>query len=140
MSVRIDVVYDGELHTMVTHAPSGRAFTTDAPTDNGGQGEAISPTDLMAAALGSCVLTVMGLVAQRNGLDIAGATASVVKEMATHPVRRVGSLSVVVRVPAEKAAQLLATDRARLEAAAMHCPVHHSLHPEVRVDIRIEYA
>src|ERR1035437_1065798 len=100
MSVEIDVVYEGQLHCQASHGPSGASLATDAPLDNGGKGDAFSPTDLVAAALGTCVLTIMGLVAQRHSLDLSGAKVHVVKDMVGpkegSPVRRIGSLKTVV--------------------------------------------
>src|SRR5687767_1181223 len=106
MGVDIDIVYERSLGCRATHRPSGTALVTDAPLDNGGRGAAFSPTDLVATALGSCVLTTMAIVAERNGLDIAGARAHVVKEMVAQPVRRIGGLRTVVTFPRDKAAAL----------------------------------
>src|SRR5262245_63925363 len=106
MAVEIDVVYEGQLRCVATHGPSGTKLTTDAPVDNHGKGESFSPTDLVATALGTCVMTLMGIVAQRNNLDIAGTKVHVVKEMIQQPVRRIGALRVTVTVPADKAARL----------------------------------
>lgn len=139
MPVEIDILYEGDLHTRATHGPSGATIGTDAPTDNGGQGAGFSPTDLVAAALGTCVLTVMGIVAQRNGLDITGTRAHVVKEMVQQPVRRIGALRVTIALPREKAAALTVQDRARLEATGRGCPVHQSLHADVKVEMRFVY-
>ena len=81
--VEITTTYDGQLRCTATHGPSGNTLITDAPKDNMGKGEAFSPTDLVATALATCVLTTMGIVAKRHDLDIAGATARVTKEMVT---------------------------------------------------------
>jgi putative redox protein len=81
--VRIDVAYEGELHTACAHAPSGATVATDAPRDNHGRGESFSPTDLLATALGSCMLTVMGIAARRDGHAIEGARVVVEKHMTT---------------------------------------------------------
>ncbi|MBI2884997.1 MAG: OsmC family protein [Candidatus Omnitrophica bacterium] len=133
--VEVRAVYDGQLRCRVTHGPSGQEFQTDAPTDNGGEGKQFSPTDLVAAALASCVLTVMGIVAARHAIELAGASARVEKEMIAGPSRRIGSLAVTVSFPrAYPEAQ-----RALLERAAASCPVHHSLHPELKVPIRFVY-
>jgi putative redox protein len=137
MSVQIDVAYEGQLHCRATHGPSGATLATDAPVDNGGKGEAFSPTDLLATALGACVLTIMGLVAQRHGIDLAGTTVRVVKEMAAQPVRRIGSLRTVVTLPA--GLKLSAEDRKRLQAGAATCPVRQSLHPDIAVPIEFVY-
>jgi len=139
MSVEIDVVYQGELRCQATHGPSRNQLTTDAPVDNHGRGESFSPTDLVATALGSCTLTLMGIVAQRNNLDIAGTRSHVVKEMVQQPVRRIGGLKTVITIPADKAAKLSETDRSKLEQAAQHCPVHKSLHPDIHAPIEFVY-
>ncbi len=129
--VEIPTVYNGQLRTTATHGPSGGTLITDAPKDNMGKGEAFSPTDLVATALATCILTTMGIVAQRNNLDIAGATAKVTKEMVTTPIRRIGRLAVTIRMP--KA--LSDEDQKRLENAAHTCPVHKSLHTDIEAPI-----
>ena len=133
--VEIDVVYEGDLHTRCTHGPSGTRLETDAPKDNEGRGESFSPTDLLATALGSCMLTVMGIVARRHGWKLDGATAHVEKHMVAAPVRRVGRLAVELRMPS-----VPSEARAVLERAAHTCPVHQSLHPDVAVDLRWSWA
>ena len=90
--VKIDVAYEGDLHTTCRHGPSGRELETDAPVDNQGRGESFSPTDLLATALGTCTLTVMGIVARREGWKLEGARSRVEKHMVADPVRRVGRL------------------------------------------------
>src|ERR1700712_454564 len=97
--VEITATYNGQLRTTATHGPSGNVLITDAPKDNMGKGEAFSPTDLVATALATCVLTTMGIVAQRNNLDMVGATARVTKEMVATPTRRIGRLAVYVHMP-----------------------------------------
>jgi putative redox protein len=125
--VHIDIKYEGDLHCEAVHGPSGTALTTDAPKDNHGRGESFSPTDLVATALGSCMLTVMGIAARALGVDLSGATASVEKEMASSGVRRIAKLSVKIHLPGHVSAE----NREKLERAAHTCPVHQSLHPEV---------
>jgi putative redox protein len=139
MAVEIDIVYQGQLRSVATHGPSGTKLTTDAPLDNQGKGESFSPTDLVATGLGTCVMTLMGIIAQRSMLDIVGTRVHVIKEMITEPVRRIGALRVTVTVPADKAARLTATDRTRMETAALHCPVHKSLHAEIDAPIVFVY-
>jgi putative redox protein len=133
--VNISMVYEGQLHCSLTHGPSGSIIQTDAPKDNMGRGEAFSPTDLVAAALGSCMLTVMGIAAARHHIDIKGTTVDVNKEMIAAPVRRIGSISVTLHmapgIPQDK--------RSMLEAAAHSCPVHKSLHPDVSTPIQFIY-
>jgi len=140
MSVEIDIVYEGQLRCRATHGPSKTQLATDAPVDNHGRGESFSPTDLVATALGACMTTLMGIVADRNKLDITGTTVHVVKEMIQEPVRRIGTLRVTIRVPAAKGAVLSADDRKKLETAAMHCPVHKSLHPDIQTPIEFLYS
>ena len=127
--VRIEVDYQGELHTECLHGPSGARLATDAPTDNEGRGEAFSPTDLVATALASCILTTMGIVARRHEWAMEGSHADVEKHMATDPVRRIGKLAVDFQMSAgipEEAQPIL-------ERAAHTCPVHKSLHPDVEL-------
>lgn len=135
MSVEIDVLYEGDLRCLASHGPSKAVFSTDAPTDNGGKGAAFSPTDLVAASLASCMLTIMGIAAQRVELDISGARVRAVKTMTAQPPRRIAELALVVSLPRP----LDAAQRTRLEAAAATCPVKLSLHPEVKVTVKYEY-
>ncbi len=137
MAVDIDIVYTGGLHCEATHRPSGSKLVTDAPLDNGGKGEAFSPTDLCATSLGSCVVTTMALVAVRHGIELAGTTVHVVKEMVADPRRRVGALRTTITFP--KGLVLAPEDRVRLEAAAHACPVKRSLAPEVEVPMEFVY-
>ena len=102
MAVEINITYEGGLHCTATHGPSKAALTTDAPVDNGGKGAAFSPTDLVATALGTCMATVMGLVAQRNHLNIEGLQIQVIKEMTADPVRRIGTLKTRLVFPKGK--------------------------------------
>ena len=97
--VNIKVEYQGELHCKATHGPSGVELATDAPKDNRGRGESFSPTDLVATALGSCMLTIMGIAARTQNIDISGATAAVEKEMTATPPRRIERLAVRIHVP-----------------------------------------
>lgn len=131
MSVEVDIAYTGELRCQATHKPSGSQIFTDAPVDNHGKGEAFSPTDLVATALGTCMLTIMGIVAERNGWDLRGTKVHVVKEMAAKPARRIGKLEVTITIPASVGSTLSEEDRQKIENAAHTCPVHHSLHPDV---------
>jgi putative redox protein len=134
--VEITIAYEGNLHCRAMHGPSGTGLETDAPKDNMGLGESFSPTDLVATALGTCMLTVMGIAARKLKVDMAGATANVKKEMVATPMRRIGALTVVITVPGNF------TDEQKqvLEDAAMHCPVHHSLHPDVKVTVAFSWS
>jgi putative redox protein len=131
MSVRMAVTYQGSLHCEARHEPSGSRIETDAPKDNEGRGERFSPTDLVGAALGSCMLTVMGIVAQRHAWDLRGARAEVEKEMVAQPLRRIGRLGLRMLMPPG----IPKNARAVLERAAHTCPVHQSLHPDVKIDL-----
>jgi putative redox protein len=129
--VAIQLEYQGNLHCKAVHGPSGTELNTDAQKDNQGRGESFSPTDLVATALGTCMLTVMGIMARTLNLDIAGSTATVEKEMTPTPPRMIASLAVKIHVPHA----LSAEDRLKLERAAHTCPVHKSLHPDVKSPI-----
>ena len=133
--VEMKVVYEGELRTRVTHGPSGTAIETDAPVDNQGRGERLSPTDMVAAALGACTLTVMGIAARRKGLALEGATARVEKHMVSEPVRRIGRLVVSFTLPAS----LAPADRTILERVFEQCPVRRSIHPDIAVEATFTY-
>jgi putative redox protein len=129
--VEISMSYVGQLRCTATHGPSGNQFNTDAPKDNMGKGESFSPTDLVATALGTCMLTTMAIVAQRHGIAFEGATAKVGKEMVASPTRRVGQLTVEVSVPMDHSQE----NERRLRAAALSCPVFKSLNPDVKVPV-----
>ncbi|MFH1421205.1 MAG: OsmC family protein [Planctomycetota bacterium] len=137
MSVQIDVLYEGDLHCVATHNPSKSTLTTDAPVDNGGKGETFSPTDLVATALGSCIITIIGLYAKKKEFDITGTTVRVIKEMVSKPVRRIGSLDVVITLP--KGNKYSDADRAVFENIAKMCPVKQSFCQEVNVTIKFVY-
>lgn len=137
MAVEITGEYIGGLGVRAKHGPSGAELTTDAPTDNGGRGESFSPTDLVATALGTCIVTILGLVADRHDLDLKGTTVKTTKEMITSPVRRIGGLRTVVTIPAGRVED--AEMRKRLEVAAGKCPVHQSLHPDINAPIEFIY-
>ncbi len=137
MSVEIEIGYRGELQCEAQHGPSGSRLVTDAPMDNGGRGAAFSPTDLVATALGTCMLTIMGKVAERHGWDLCGTRVRVVKEMVAAPVRRIGALRTTITLPA--GLRLSDDDRRRLEAAAHTCPVKQSLHPGVQLPVEFVY-
>ena len=125
--VAIQLEYQGDLHCKAVHGPSGTELNTDAPQDNQGRGESFSPTDLVATALGSCMLTVMGIMARTLNIDISGATATVEKEMTTAPPRMIKTLAVRIHIPHS----LSNENKQKLERAAHTCPVHKSLHPDV---------
>ncbi len=121
--VEINITYEGDLRSSAVHAPSGCVLKTDAPLDNQGKGESFSPTDLVATALGTCIMTLMGIMAERHGIDLGGASIKVNKFMATAPVRKIERLEVQI----EAAGIDDAKDRERLKQAALGCPVHATL-------------
>jgi putative redox protein len=137
MGVEISIDYKGGLHCLATHLLSGREIITDAPLDNGGKGEAFSPTDLVAAALGTCIITVMDLVARRSGIDLSGTRIKVVKEMTSVPSRRIGRLEVAVTYP--KGLDLSESDKNKLEKTAHTCPVKQSLNQDIAIDMNFIY-
>jgi putative redox protein len=132
MSVQIDISYEGGLRCAAVHAPSKTRLLTDAPVDNHGKGESFSPTDLVATALGTCMLTIMGIFAERHAIDLRGTTVTVLKEMAAAPIRRIARLASEIRVPLPESHP----QREALERAALTCPVHQSLHPDVEKPVR----
>jgi len=133
--VTIQVLYQGDLSTQATHGPSKSKLLTDAPVDNQGKGASFSPTDLTATSLGTCMLTTMGIVAKRNGWKLDGATATVEKHMVADPDRRIGKLTVELRIPGRFGAQ----ERAILEKTALTCPVQKSLHPKIEVPVTFHW-
>jgi putative redox protein len=137
VAVTIDIEYVGDLHCEAVHGPSGSRVLTDAPVDNGGKGEAFSPTDLAATAFGSCVVTIMGIVAKRHGWDLTGTRVRVLKEMTGVPMRRIGALTATIAVPSGRVTAT--ADRELLERAAETCPVRQSLHPDVQVNMTFDY-
>jgi uncharacterized OsmC-like protein len=125
--VNISVEYTGDLHCDATHGPSQARIVTDAPLDNKGKGEAFSPTDLVATALGTCMSTTMAMKAQELGLDLRGMIISVQKEMSKDAPRRIVALPSEVHIPLPKNSPY----REALEQAALNCPVHKSLPSEI---------
>ncbi|MFT3886400.1 MAG: OsmC family protein [Flavobacteriales bacterium] len=129
------VTYRGGLRTEAVHLRSGERLITDAPVDNKGRGEAFSPTDLLCVSLATCILTTMGIGAEARSIELAGATARVVKHMAADP-RRVARIEVHLELDG---ASLSVQQRALLERIAHTCPVALSLSPEVVQEITFTY-
>ena len=128
------VIYKGNLRTECEHLKSGNTFITDAPTDNNGKGQAFSPTDTVATALASCMLTVMGIKAKDLDTDLTGTEAHVTKHMASDP-RRISKIEVVLYFkisPDDKIKTIL-------ERSANTCPVLYSLHPDIVKDIKFNW-
>lgn len=123
--------YQGDLRCVMTHAASGNEVITDAPTDNHGKGQAFSPTDLVAAALGSCMLTVMGIKANQMQFSMDGTTVEITKVMYSEP-RRIGEIRAIVTMPPNSFSE---KDRTILERTARTCPVLESLHPDLKKEI-----
>jgi uncharacterized OsmC-like protein len=124
------VTYLGELRTSSIHLQSGSEIISDAPIDNNGKGEAFSPTDTVANGLASCMFTVMGIKAREMGVDFSGSTAEVTKVMAADP-RRISEIHVTfnMSIEAEEKTKTI------LERTALTCPVHYSLHPDIKREI-----
>lgn len=128
--------YLGELRTEATHLQSGTVILTDAPTDNQGKGEAFSPTDLLVASLGSCLMTIMGIAGRTHSIDLEGTQLKITKIMATQP-RRVTEVKITVEFPTSRS--FTSKERSMLEHAARTCPVALSLHPDLVQSIEFIY-
>lgn len=128
-------IYLGGLRTEVTHLKSGNKIITDAPPDNNGKGEAFSPTDLTSASLSSCMMTLMGMLAEREGIDLAGLRSEIVKIMGANP-RKIAEIQITFTH-----ASLQATDiqKEKLRRAAMTCPVALSISPELKQTITFNF-
>ena len=126
------IVYEGNLRTVATHLASGTAIQTDAPVDNQGKGERFSPSDLVATALGSCMMTIMGIKARDMEVDLKGTRLDVEKIMKSDP-RRIGGVNITFSFPE----QLRIDDKQKtiLERAAHTCPVIYSINPEIEVKV-----
>ncbi len=135
MTVQIDIAYEGELRCSAVHGPTQDRLITDATTKYGGLERHFAPTDLVAAAFGNCMLTVMGIVANKRGLDVAGSRVTVDMDMTTKRPLRISTLTARVTLPAS----LDERSRSLLETAADMCPVTHSLHPDTKIELSFEY-
>lgn len=133
--VKITAVYEGNLRCTATHTPSQKELFTDAPTDNQGKGESFSPTDLVATALITCMMTIMGIKAREMNIDLTGTQLVVEKIMASNP-RRIAALPVQIIFPPlnldEKAKKIL-------ENAALTCPVAKSIHPDIAFTVEFQW-
>lgn len=132
--VKMSGAYLGEKHCKIEHEPSKTILDTDAPKDNQGRGESFSPTDLVAAALGTCILTTIALTAEREGYSITNSKMSVVKEMSANP-RRISNLKTIIELPGTIPSEY----RSKLETLAYNCPVKLSLHPDMNIAIEFRY-
>jgi putative redox protein len=135
MAVEITGKYIGGLKMDLHHGPSGTVLRTAAPVDNQGDGSSFSPTDLVAASMASCMVTTMGIVAQRHEIDLTGTHFRVEKHMTTEGPRRIAALPVEIHLPAA----LTAEQRQLMERTALNCPVHRSLIEEVERPVQFWY-
>ena len=131
----ITTQYSGSLRTQAVHLKSGSTITTDAPLDNNGRGEAFSPSDLVCSALSSCMMTIMGILAQREGVELTGLKADVVKIMDNNP-RKIKEIQITFSHP-----QLVATDpqKEKLKRAALTCPVALSLSDSIKQTVQFNF-
>lgn len=127
--------YLGNLRTELRHTQSGQTFITDAPTDNNGKGEAFSPTDTVCAALSSCMMTLMGIYAERENIDLSGLQSEIVKHMGTNP-RRIVKIEIRFHWPDPQGSP---HQFEMLKRAALTCPVSQSLHPDLVQDISFNF-
>lgn len=125
---RVRITYEGNLRTRAVHEESGAVIETDAPKDNHGKGELFSPTDLVAVSLGTCVMTLMGIHAERLKVDLKGLRATVEKEMSKTPPRRVARMVIHIYCPKTFDAEITT----KLEQAGIGCPVKYSLNPDIQ--------
>ena len=131
----IQTIYLGELRTEATHVRSGVKIISDAPPDNQGKGESFSPSDLLAASLGSCMVTIMGIAARTHNMNIDGTKIRITKVMASNP-RRVSEVHVIFDMPSGNYSE---KEKNILDVAARTCPVALSLHPDIRQEVSFNY-
>lgn len=134
--VKITGEYQGDLHCVAKHEPSGNTLVTDAPKDNQGRGEAFSPTDLVATALVTCIATTMAIAARKHGVELKGLRYEVTKEMTAEPPRRIGRLAVQIWMPIAESHPAAKS----LVGAAHACPVHRSLDASVDKPITFHWS
>ncbi len=135
--ITIQTNYQGQLRTRARHVQSGEELTTDAPVDNQGKGEFFSPTDLVATALGSCMITIMGIAARTHNFNIDGTVADITKIMASEP-RRISEIIIHLKFPQNQ--KYSDKEKKIIEAAAYSCPVCQSLHPDLKKTIFFHYS
>ncbi|MBO6515144.1 MAG: OsmC family protein [Bacteroidia bacterium] len=135
MSATSQVIYLGSLRTDSTHLGSGHSITTDAPLDNNGKGQKFSPTDLAATSLASCMLTVMGIAAQKRDITFSAIKADVTKIMASNP-RRIAEVHIELHINHPEWTE---KERNLMENTALNCPVAKSLHPDIKQKVRFNY-
>jgi len=133
MAFKISAVYSGDDQVELTHGLSGNKLLTDLPPDNGGRGRTFSPTDLTAASVASCVLSIMAKLAQRDGIKFEGASIEIEKHMQESP-RRISALTGVIKLPPG----LEPRQREKLIACVKACPVSRSLHPDIKLEFKAD--
>ena len=136
--VDIDITYEGALHCSAVHRPSGAALSTDAPVDNHGRGASFSPTDLVATALGTCMVTTIGILVRERDYHLEGVRVHV-KKLMTPPPRRIARLEVEVTVPPRATSTVPPDAQRELEHVANTCPVRVSLLEAIDVPVRFEW-
>lgn len=134
-AMKYEVTYEGDLRTSIRHTGSGESITTDAPVDNQGKGRFFSPTDMAAASLASCMMTIAGITAQKRGMEIQSMEAHCEKIMASSP-RRIGRLVIDLSIDVGDASD---KERTVLERAIRECPVALSLHPDIEQELRLQF-
>ena len=133
--VKTTIQFAGKLKSTLTHGPSGVQINTAAPIDNNGDGSSFSPTDLMASAALSCVMTIMGIAANKKGIDLQGMSGSVEKHMLSNP-RRIGKLVIEITIPL----LIENDDKKVIETAGLNCPVFKSIHPDLEKIVTFNYS
>lgn len=133
--VTAKIIYQGNLRTEATHLKSGKTFITDAPTDNNGKGEAFSPTDTVCAALASCMLTLIGITANKHSFSLGNIEVEVTKYMADKP-RRIDKIDVGISFKGKEYSE---KEKAFVQTAAINCPVAKSLHPDIVQEVKFNY-
>jgi putative redox protein len=131
----IKSVYSGGLRTLATHLKSGKQITTDAPVDNCGKGEYFSPTDMVAAALGSCMLTIIGIAAENNNFSIKDTTVEITKIMGTEP-RRITEIILDFHFPENNYSE---KEKLIIKNCTLNCPAGKSLHPDLLQTIKLNF-
>lgn len=135
MSHKIESSYLGELRVSSTHLASNIEIITDAPVDNNGRGESFSPTDLVATALGTCMITVMGIYAEKNGILMPNVYSRTNKVMSFSP-RKISKLKIEIIFEGN---QLSEVEKQSLKNVALNCPVAKSLHPDLKQEIEFNF-
>ena len=135
MSVKMSGKYIGNKKVELIHLDSDAKIITSAPKDNNGDGSSFSPTDMLTSSLGACMLTVVGIVAERDQISIQGSFFNIEKIMSSSSPRRVAKITLDMHLPSH----LSDETRLKYQRAAATCPVHHSLHPDIQVDVKFVY-